>query len=314
MKLNHEQLLKRALRAFGDVTPKEAIAKTRAVIGPEKIPDSEAAAQQAMEKLLDPRKGEPTTEELMALEFVIRIMRPAPLSRGGLLDPLDMGAGNVHPPATVDRWNAFRTAVQPLLGSVGRIDHAHRGHVGTGFLVKPNVLATNRHVLDQLSGGAGVLLPGQAHVRFNCEFGANEPPDTRARLTRVLDVHPTLDIALLEIEATDRVTLLLDPASTVEDGHPIVVIGFPAESSGSNPIFADAVFSGKYGVRRGALGEVMDPADPVIHHDCTTLGGNSGSPVFSLLSHKVIGIHRSGWFCYRNEGVMAREIEAILPP
>ena len=312
MDANYERLLKRALRAFGDVAPADAIAKTRAIIGPGKIPDSEVAAQNAMKKLKD--RESPTPEELIALEFVIRIMRPAPLSHGGLLDPLNTGVGNVHPPATVERWDVFRKAVQRLLGSIGRVDDFQRGHVGTGFLVQRNVLATNRHVLDQLSGGAGVLPPGGALVRFNCEHEANEPPATKARLLRLVDVHPTLDIALFEIEVTaERSPLPLDLTTSVEDGHPVVAIGFPAESVGSNPIFGDAIFKGIYGVKRGALGEVMDPAVPLLYHDCTTLGGNSGSPVFSLVSQNVIGIHCSGWFTYRNEGVVSREVRTILP-
>ncbi len=311
MDANHKRLLDRAMRTFGNIAPADAIAKTRAIVGPGVIPKSEEKAQQAMEKL---KSGKiPTTEELIALEFVIRIMRPAPLSHQGLLDSLDEGGGDVHPPATVDRWNDFRAAVVPLLSSIGRIDHPNRGHIGTGFMVKPDLLATNRHVLDQLSGGAGVLPDAGAQVRFNVEEQANEPASTKGRLLQVKAVHPTLDIALFEIKMEeDRSPLSFDLETVVEDGHPIVVVGFPAESSGSNPLFADAIFRGLYGVKRGSLGEVMEPAAPVLYHDCTTLRGNSGSPVFSLLSHKVIGIHRSGMFTYRNEGLFAREIRAIL--
>jgi hypothetical protein len=105
---NHEKLWRRARRAFGDRSPTDAIATTRAIIGPGIIPESEKAAQNAMEKL---KNGEaPTSEELIAPEFVIRIMRPAPLSRDGLLDALDSVGGNLHPPGTVARWDAFRLA------------------------------------------------------------------------------------------------------------------------------------------------------------------------------------------------------------
>jgi hypothetical protein len=311
MKLDHERLLKRAARAFGDVSPAEAVAKTRAIIGPGKIPASETAAEAAMTKL---KHGEaPDPSELLALEFVIRVMRPAPASHAGLLDGLDVGSGNVHPPATVTQWNAFRTAVRPLLDAVGRIDHPQLGHIGTGFLVAPDRLATNRHVLDQLSGGTGILPTGGATVRFKCELNETEPPATKARILRVLDIHPRLDIALLEIEQNAaRPTLPLDVATPLEDGHPVVVIGFPAESAGSNPLFGDAIFNGRYGVKRGALGELLDPDAPLLYHDCTTLGGNSGSPIFSLASRQVVGIHRSGAFTYRNEGLAAAEVQTVL--
>ncbi|HEY1052898.1 MAG TPA: serine protease [Prosthecobacter sp.] len=312
MQSYHDRLLQRALRAFGDLPPSEAIAKTRAITGPGGIPASEALAVSAMKKLR--HFIAPTQEEVLALEYVIRIMRPAPLTRDGLLDPLDDGAGDVHPPATVGRWNTFRVNVQSILRSVGRIDHLQLGHMGTGFLIGPGLLATNAHVLTFLTQGTGILAPGSARVRFNCELGAQEPAPTRASILGVAAVHPELDIALLQIEENaDRVSLSLDLDTQVEEGHPIVVVGYPAESSASNPLFQEAIFKGKFGVRRGALGEVLSAQAPVLHHDCTTLGGNSGSPIFSLQSEKVIGIHSSGTFTYRNDGVTAREIDKARP-
>ena len=79
-------------------------------------------------------------------------------------------------------------------------------------------------------------------------------------------------------------------------------------------LFGDAIFNGRYGVKRGALGELMDPDTPWVYHDCTTLGGNSGSPIFSLVSHQVVGLHRSGAFTYRNEGIVAAEVKTLLNP
>lgn len=311
MKPQHERLLARARRAFGDVSPEVAIGKTRAITGPGKIPDSEKAAQEAMKKLLDGK--EPTSDELVALEFVIRVMRPALLTKKGLLPPLDAQGQNLHPPLLIDRWEKFRQNAETRLGSVGRIDHASGRHIGTGFLVRPDALATNRHVLDVLTGGSSILRRGDAIVRFHAEANEQEPPDTKAKLLRVIDVHPRLDIALLEVElSAARAPLPIDFDATPEDGHPIVVVGFPAKSDESNPLFGEAIFGRFSGVRRGALGELVEPDDPRIYHDCTTLAGNSGSPVFSLLTHKVIGIHRSGAFAYRNEGVVAREIRTVL--
>lgn len=308
MEADHQRLWRRAQRAFGERTPFEAIETTRAIIGPGVIPNSETAAQKAMEKL---KNGDtPTSDELIALEFVIRIMRPAPLSHGGLLDALNGAGGNLHPSATVEQWDKFRTAVQQFLDSVGRIDHPALGHIGTGFLVRDDVLATNRHVLDHLTGGSGVLPKSGGLVRFRCEYGELEPPETKAQLLRAMEPHPTLDIAFFEIAASAyRKPLPLDSVTPVEDGHPVAVVGFPSEGSGANPLFADAIFSGKYGVKRGSLGEVMDPGDPLLFHDCSTLGGNSGSPVFSLVSNCVVGIHRSGWFTYRNEALAIKELQ-----
>jgi len=51
---------------------------------------------------------------------------------------------------------------------------------------------------------------------------------------------------------------------------------------------------------------------PTLFHDCSTLGGNSGSPVFQLETGRVIGIHRSGFFMYRNEAVDGASLDAFV--
>jgi V8-like Glu-specific endopeptidase len=66
------------------------------------------------------------------------------------------------------------------------------------------------------------------------------------------------------------------------------------------------VFANRFGVKRAALGEVLDGSEsPTLFHDCSATQGNSGSPVFSLTTGKVAGIHRASFFMYRNEAVDA---------
>src|SRR5439155_24334594 len=105
------------------------------------------AAQAAWDKL---RNGDaPGADDLAALEIVIRLLRPAPLSRRGRLDDLpDQQGHNLYPKEFKDAWATFRPLVNPLLPSIGRINLSDGTHVGTGFIVDDGVLATNRHVLD----------------------------------------------------------------------------------------------------------------------------------------------------------------------
>jgi V8-like Glu-specific endopeptidase len=42
------------------------------------------------------------------------------------------------------------------------------------------------------------------------------------------------------------------------------------------------------------------------------LGGNSGSPLVSLSTGELVGVHASGYFSYRNTGVAAGELAAFL--
>jgi len=65
-------------------------------------------------------------------------------------------------------------------------------------------------------------------------------------------------------------------------------------------------------MKRAAIGEVLDGTEqPNVFHDCSTTQGNSGSPVFLISSGKVGGIHRSGYFMYRNEAVVASELDRL---
>src|SRR5262249_2718761 len=55
-------------------------------------------------------------------------------------------------------------------------------------------------------------------------------------------------------------------------------------------------------------GEVIAAESSRFYHDCSTLGGNSGSPVVSLKTCELVGVHRSGDFMYRNESVPATSL------
>jgi hypothetical protein len=113
-------------------------------------------------------------------------------------------------------------------------------------------------------------------------------------------------MALLEIDITqladNRLALKIDP-SPVQPGIPVAVIGYPFKDGFRNPLFTDTIFNDIYGVKRAAPGEITGIGTDRLFHDCSTLGGNSGSPVLSMESGGVIGIHYSGEFLYRNEAV-----------
>jgi S1-C subfamily serine protease len=305
------RLRERAARALGRHEVTEAVAKVRAIVGPAAIPASEPDAQAAWDKL---RSGAaPSPNELAALEIVVRLLRPAPLSRGGALDDLpDQQGHNLYPPELKDAWSAFRTSVRPLLYSIGRINLIDGKHIGTGFVVGDGVLATNRHVLDDLTFGTGLLAAGQAQVAFQREVGATDAPEQTVPIEGVIRVHPTFDMALLAIPALGRPAVTLDDAATSE-GVRVAVVGYPAKDEGRNPRFSAAIFGNTFGVKRAAIGEILDGSQaPVLFHDCSTLGGNSGSPVFSLDTGRVIGIHRSGLFMFRNEAVDGASLDVFV--
>lgn len=307
----YDGMLRRARRALGENSPVEAVRKVRAIVGSANIPDSEAAAQQALETL---QAGNiPTPAQLVALEIVIRLMRPVMLSRAGLLDDLPESENkDLRPAELKDAWSAFRTKVQPFIGSIGRIEGDKNQHVGTGFVVGDGLIASNRHVLAVLTSGADVITPGIARIVFKQEANVPNRSEDIAAITEVVTVHPKRDIAIMRAKTANRPPLEFAETPPGE-GEAIATVGFPAKDEINNPLFLTSVFDGKFGMKSAALGEVLDGTeDPEIFHDCSTTQGNSGSPVFAVSSGKVAGVHRSGYFMYRNEAVAAGELRKLL--
>ena len=303
----HKWYLARAERAFQNGNILE---KVKAIVGPNNMPAIEQSklAEEALNRMKAGKK--PAPKQLAALEFVIRLMRPVLLSQNGALANLDKEVAPSFPD-----WSTFQTSIKPYLYSIGRIDTGKEG-VGTGFLVSDGVLVTNKHVVDILSKGSGELEKGQAIVRFKFESGSPDD-ETPTDITGVIAIHDELDIALLKVNkqkfTKTRQPLTLDskPADT---GLSVVAIGYPFDDSKRNPLFINALFSGKFGVKRAAPGEVSSTGPNSIYHDCTTLGGNSGSPIISMKTARVVGLHRDGYFLYRNEAVDGPSLGKFIQP
>lgn len=302
--------LQRAERALQQQSVDAVLSRVRAIIGPANMPSDEQGqlAQEALDQMRDMKT--PTPQQLNALENVIRLMRPAPLSRSGTLDILDPEVSDAFPD-----WKGFRESVKPYLYSIGRIDSLSTlKSIGTGFLVADELFVTNRHVVDQLSAGTNVLAKGQAVVRFGQEHGT---ADTQGRtdITSVVAVHETLDIALLAVEHSSTVpqrTPLAVETNPIKVGDAVVAIGYPFDDPVRNPLFINALFGGKFGVKRAAPGEVLNSGAAAIFHDCSTLGGNSGSPLLSMKTSRLVGLHSAGVFMYRNQAVDAGSVEQFV--
>jgi S1-C subfamily serine protease len=305
-----ELQLQRAERTLQQYSVDRILNKVRAIIGPSNMPPTEQGrlAQEALDQMRAMKK--PTAEQLIALEYVIRLMRPAPLSRAGTLDKVDPELAEAFP-----GWQSFTEVVKPYIYSIGCIDSlATKKSIGTGFLVAKDLLATNRHVLDQLSCGTNQLQKGQGVVYFGREYGVADKQG-RADIITVVAVHDSLDIALLGIEnganAPARSPLATE-TEPVKEGDPVVAIGYPFDDPVRNPIFIDPLFGGKFGVKRAAPGEVLKLGSESVFHDCSTLGGNSGSPILSMKTARLIGLHRDGFFMYRNEAVDANSVDQFV--
>lgn len=295
---------KRYLRSYGSLNIDAARPRFRAIVGTDNLPDTPQGklAKSALEKFKTGDADGPTPPELAALEFLIRLVRPAPLFRNGT--PEDFAVPEFT--TAFPDWSSFQKLTRRWAYAVGRIDRVGGDPAGTGFLVAPTLLVTNNHVLDAVSFGVRKLAKGQATVRFQWEFEC-PPTEQPVDILRVVRAHDTLDACMLEIapvDMTGRKPFVL-ATSLPEVFTEIVAVGYPFDDALRNPLFIPEIFGNKFGVKRGAPGYVtgIEPKSSSIYHDCSTLGGNSGSPLVAMTTGIVVGLHKGGGFLWRNESV-----------
>jgi S1-C subfamily serine protease len=299
-----KRLQARADRSLVDVDVTSLFTQWRRVIGP---PPEEMGrlAQEARDAI---RSGQtPTPAQRQALEQAIRLLRPAPLVKAGELPPLDAPASSAFPD-----WAKFREAVKQHIPSVGRIDRAALPRrdpvpVATGFLIGPTTIATNSHVVDALTFGTGALVSGQAEVRFGQEYGPSPEPAAIA-IEQVLVRDEKADLAVLSLVKTsiDRSPIPIADR-TMQEGMTVAAIGFPMDEVG-HPEMVLAMLDGIFQVKRASPGEVTGRKGTTMYHDCTTLAGNSGSPIFALDSGEVVAVHANGMYLARNRGPTGRAL------
>jgi S1-C subfamily serine protease len=307
-----EALEERATRAVGgDINRLNTLfTGWRRIVGPR--PDQLGALARAAYDAI--RAGEePTAEQRQALERAIRVLRPVPPVQGGALDILDAESAPAFPD-----WDAFRSAVRPFLGAVGRIDRAATGFghdripVATGFLIAEGRLVTNDHVVDELTIGTGALVRGQAEVNFGQELGPFGGP-APAPVESILDRDPELDLAVLAVAPRAKVTPLMPSAhQDIAVGTPVAAIGYPMNADRLDGKMIAGLFGGRLGVKRASPGEVVARRPAVLSHDCTTLGGSSGSPIVALSSAVLIGVHLDGMFLSRNHATCGPQMLKFL--
>ncbi len=221
-----------------------------------------------------------------------------------------------------------RTNVENAIARVGRIElHNHFSFdwAGTGWIIADDIVVTNRHVAELFStpdGSGGFAFASNvvgatygAQVDFREEFQI--PVAQEIRVDEILYVAGAdePDIALLKI-ASDQA--LPDPLPlsdvAVADRQEIGVIGYPAFDSRNGLDDMRRLFQDIYDVKRLAPGKVSFPT-PNEHyfvHDCTTLGGSSGSVVVDLASGQVVGLHFAGTFLQGNFAVRTDSIKRAL--
>lgn len=250
-------------------------------------------------------------EEAVGLEAIVLIEgRPAILVQDGRFFP---------PPVKWQILEQMRAPIEQNCRSVGRIEvqgHPSYDWIGTGFLVGKDVIMTNRHVAREFCRmGARRrwgFEPGiQARIDYVEEFGALDSAEFAIK--KVIGIHELFDLALLQVErkstqgmpAPEPLSISTRPPSNRE-AHGVYTVGYPAwDGRRNDPEIMRKIFSNIFDVKRLQPGEVTQllDTDCLFIHDCSTLGGNSGSCVIDLETNQVLGLHFGGRYLQGNHAV-----------
>jgi len=198
---------------------------------------------------------------------------------------------------------AFLAAGATIAPSVVRISLGATGF-GTGFLVAPDLVITNSHVLPSRA----VLATATFQVGVEDTLDGIARPGTPYRATPngTFEVDPVLDLAVARIDPVPEcipISLAASATATAAVRERIFIIQHP----GGLP-------------KQVALGinEVVYVDANRVQYLTDTMPGSSGSPLFDA-RWKLVGVHRrGGWITepaskrllFRNEGVpIARVVE-----
>ena len=308
--------------------PGEAEPRERAIVGPRtaaaRVNPIEAAMEQRRAQLVEAARSavdklaehgedaELDDDETEGLEAIINLTaRPAiRLEKGSFADPV----------APWDDLGKFRPGIQRMASCVGRVE-VHGNPLlpfgGTSFVVAENMVMTNRHVAHTFADSAGGEWTFEPGMKAGLNY-AEDPDSERVpefSVKRVVAVHPRFDMAFLEVDPGDGnmpepVTMSAEPPDTSQ-AHRVYAMGYPALDQRNGAEAMRLIFGDVYNVKRVQPGEMMSvaPEEGVFLHDCSTLGGNSGSCVVDLDSNRVLGLHFSGKYLKFNRAVALWQLQ-----
>jgi len=217
----------------------------------------------------------------------------------------------------------FRSRIQRSLPAVGRfaLDGDLRVPlIGTGWVAAPGMVMTNRHVVKRFAAPVS-RTEGEARWRVldgiaaRVDFAEEEEGAPAYQKGRAFDVpagaeilvHPEADLALVPIAGASRGGESLAPVPLVlaaggesmVEGRKVYAVGYPADDPlNPDPLSKNVLFQAIYRVKRlqpGQVMQVMAEGGLKVLHDCSTLGGNSGSCLVDLATNQVIGLHYAGY-------------------
>jgi len=151
-------------------------------------------------------------------------------------------------------------------------------NTGTGFMCKIPyqnkklpILITNNHVLNEEK----IKINQTIKISF---YDDNTTKNIKIDNSRIKYTNPIKDITIIEIKKEDEINDFLDIDDTRTE----------------NEYKDESAYILQYKINCGgsfSIGNIKNITEGNIQHDCDTDNGSSGSPIISLKSQKVIGLH-----------------------
>jgi hypothetical protein len=276
-----------------------------------------ANVQSALDKVAGGRSARLLTDrEFASLEAIVQILgRPAMRYNAGRvgMPPTDLGDN--------DRWRVLvaiaRSDINRASAAVGRVALSRPGspgdHVGTAWRLGDDLVVTNRHVAKKLIEDPEAAIASwrldpakPSFVDFAVTDGVAVPERFSVAELAYCAPEKLMDFAVLRLDAGGRAlpgALPLDDSAASLGrevspgefkGEEVYVVGHPYRVRATEE--TRAVFGDADGLKRCSPGVVLriDPHEPLLEHDCSTLGGSSGSCVLTVEGHAVVGLHFAG--------------------
>jgi endonuclease G, mitochondrial len=212
----------------------------------------------------------------------------------------------------------------PATGRIGMKNHPGMEWCGTGWLIDNDIVVTNRHVAEifgKRSNDRFTFRQADDGSLLQCDIDLlqeyNRPDKKAMDLLEVLYIEPEPgpDIAFLRAKpiANNMPAPIALTTQPVTAGTDVAVIGYPAyDSRMPDAALMRTIFKDVFDKKRLAPGKITQVSDTRIQHDCSTLGGCSGSAIIDLQSGKAVGLHFSGKFLQANNAVSAAVVAERL--
>ncbi len=258
--------------------------------------------------------------EIGCLEAIVEVTgRPATrFNRGGVQMPESLLGDN-------DQWRTLiavaRSKINRAASSVGCItvkgSSGRTECIGTGWCAAGQLIVTNRHVVAELVQSADASptewkIEKSKQPMIDFEVTGNPIMQTNFQIAEVAycAVEEDFDAAIVRVSSVDgdfppALKLDWDRGSLGREspnsggapkfvGNDVYVVGHPYRQLNSD--LTASVFGRADGTKRWSPGRILrlDPNHPALDHDCSTLGGSSGSCVLTAWNHSVVGLHFGG--------------------